>query len=207
MLTTLPMSERFDSGSSMVIWTVFDTITWWSLCLGGHKMPLRVMLRQHCIEESETLKVTLITMTLKKVKLKDIWSMLHQMDTIKQNKLYFIIAEKEIVLDFFAFRNKIDCFCISWLCRSKKHPLDIFQVEIRLASIDFHWTVLGMLLIVFYIRDWLVRICSYAYTVERDGSFRCVVNIRYTVSNVDSSGTVLNEHYDTQWMWRHNKML
>ena len=27
--------------------------------------------------------------------------MLHHMDTIKRNKLYFIIAEKEIVLDFF----------------------------------------------------------------------------------------------------------
>ena len=60
------------------------------------------MLRQHYIEELEILKVTLITMTLKKVKLKNIWSMLHQMDTIKQNKLYFIIAEKEIVLEFFS---------------------------------------------------------------------------------------------------------
>ena len=164
------------------------------------------MLRQHCTEESETLKVTLIMMTLKKVKLKDIWSMLHRMVIIKRNKLYFIIAEKETVLDFFCFGIKLAVF-LSRFCLSEKQTLDTFDIENRPVSIDFHWTVLGMLLIVFYIRDWLVRICSYIYTVERDGSFRCVVNIRYTVSNVDSSGTVLNEHYDTQCMWRHNKML
>lgn len=35
--------------------------------------------------------------------------MLHQMDTIKQNKLYFIIAEKEIVLEFF-FEIKLTVF-------------------------------------------------------------------------------------------------
>ena len=96
------------------------------------------------------------------------------MDTIKQNKLCFIIAEKEIALECF-FRNKIDCFFISWLCLSEKHPLDTFHIENRLVSIDFHWTVLGMLLMVFNIRDWRVRFCSYVDTgwTWRFVSMRC----------------------------------
>ena len=130
--------------------------------------------------------------------------MLHHMDTIKRNKLYFIIAEKEIVLDFFCLRNKIDCFFISWL--SEKHPLDIFHVENRLVSVDFHWTVLGMLLIVFNIRDWRVRFCSYIDTVERDGSFRCVVNIWHGKC-CHTLEIVLNKPYDAQCKLRHNKSI